>query len=954
MIKKLSTIRVKLTTDGTLSLVECPVKLHKDIYKFVKLSCIVPETEQTTDNALVKVYASKYSTSGDRVWSSQTYNLPLNKLLTIDGFAYREFKDYFPKELCEQDGDITITFAYMDTDGSGNLVDILPSANLNLYIDGQGFNANGVKISNYDETAAKVNEHSIILTKKQDKQDDTLETQNKTVVGAINENKARIDKNVEDIENNAQSGEKLAQRVINIESSYVSHAEKQNLTEEQKKQARENIGAISSAVDSEDIGTSIDLEIDNTTYVMTIKLLNYKDDTLSTKSIDLPLETMVVSGRYDEDTKEVVLTLQSGDEVRFSVADLVQGLVSQTQLNEAQETATRNAISNHIALGVNGVIEAGRVVFTVQDADSYMPYRTNLREFFINAHLPVVVPTFQSLDPTLPVAITFGDTTYYLYNYLLGADNPLTTGDLMSVATYNQATGYFFNFKATFFENSDLVGFAVIPPAVIASQIEHIIDDTDTVVTDLTADGTKLSIHLSADVVNKLARVLVLPMSNPPHTELVGIDQSGMQAMVDIGTGLKIENGTLQVGNNVPFVSYAESQNLTDEQKAVARSNIGAGDASFSGKLADAIPDDEHTTVTVAEKEQITTNAQNIQSLNSQVSNKVSKSGDTINGSIIVTGNVTAGNITTGALKTMSPIATEEQVYVLVTDAQGNVSKRTLADLLSDIGGASSDDISKIVDNTTRIKNSSGGFVGGLSAMTTTGGSVGYNARSTTGFAGGNNARTETGGAIGEQTRAGAGFAGGYRARTILEDGTLIDAVQLGTGSNRNPKTVQFYDDTIYDANTHKLGEALSLASIPINTLILRSDNVSPASYYGGVWERVYNGEPGGSLWLTDEAGTLYQVGEWSEEGLPNITGSLENRQYGTASTGSAFFHPVGALNYNVTGGTETYNTTYNTTSASRKTSLMTFDASSSNPIYGRTGYVKTYSYGVALWRRIA
>lgn len=88
-------------------------------------------------------------------------------------------------------------------------------------------------------------------------------------------------------------------------------------------------------------GTNLGVSIDNTTYVMTIELKNTAGDVISTGSVDLPLESMVIGASYDDSTKEVVLTLQSGEEVRFSVADLVSGLVSQstfdTKMNEISQ-----------------------------------------------------------------------------------------------------------------------------------------------------------------------------------------------------------------------------------------------------------------------------------------------------------------------------------------------------------------------------------------------------------------------------------------------------------------------------------------------------------------------------------------------------------------------------------------------------------------------------------------
>ena len=82
-------------------------------------------------------------------------------------------------------------------------------------------------------------------------------------------------------------------------------------------------------------GSLIDLEINQTTYVVTLKLKDIDGNVISTDTIDLPLENVVVSGRYDNNTKKVILTLENGSEVDFSVADLVAGL--QTELSSTNK-----------------------------------------------------------------------------------------------------------------------------------------------------------------------------------------------------------------------------------------------------------------------------------------------------------------------------------------------------------------------------------------------------------------------------------------------------------------------------------------------------------------------------------------------------------------------------------------------------------------------------------------
>lgn len=79
---------------------------------------------------------------------------------------------------------------------------------------------------------------------------------------------------------------------------------------------------------STDYATSLRMTIDSSTYVMTAQLYNVDGDALGNpQTIDLPLESVVVGGSYNAQTKQVVLTLQNGNTIAFSVADLVDGLL---------------------------------------------------------------------------------------------------------------------------------------------------------------------------------------------------------------------------------------------------------------------------------------------------------------------------------------------------------------------------------------------------------------------------------------------------------------------------------------------------------------------------------------------------------------------------------------------------------------------------------------------------
>lgn len=86
-------------------------------------------------------------------------------------------------------------------------------------------------------------------------------------------------------------------------------------------------------------GSQIALEINNETYKIKVKLKDKNGNLIYTSNeIDLPLESVVVDGEYDPVNKKLILTLQNGNTVEIDVADLISGLVSETQLEEILES----------------------------------------------------------------------------------------------------------------------------------------------------------------------------------------------------------------------------------------------------------------------------------------------------------------------------------------------------------------------------------------------------------------------------------------------------------------------------------------------------------------------------------------------------------------------------------------------------------------------------------------
>ena len=79
--------------------------------------------------------------------------------------------------------------------------------------------------------------------------------------------------------------------------------------------------------------SQIQLTIDNQYRLGAILKDNNGNTIYVSNLINLPLENMVVNATYDNSTREIVLILENGNLVKFSVADLINGLITNTQLN---------------------------------------------------------------------------------------------------------------------------------------------------------------------------------------------------------------------------------------------------------------------------------------------------------------------------------------------------------------------------------------------------------------------------------------------------------------------------------------------------------------------------------------------------------------------------------------------------------------------------------------------
>ena len=139
--------------------------------------------------------------------------------------------------------------------------------------------------------------------------------------------------------------------------------------------------------------------------------------------------------------------------------------------------------------------------------------------------------------------------------------------------------------------------------------------------------------------------------------------------------------------------------------------------------------------------------------------------------------------------------------------------------------------------------------------------------------------------------------------------------------------------------------EAQKLACFPVGIVISMVGDTSPAALFGGTWEEIASDR------VLMGASRSHAAGTTVGAGLPNITGSLiEAKVGGSPFRGSkASLSKSGALKF-----TEVNTAWGGYYGMDGSAYNIEFDASSSNPIYGRSNTVQPAAYYVHIWRRVA
>lgn len=83
---------------------------------------------------------------------------------------------------------------------------------------------------------------------------------------------------------------------------------------------------------------------------------------------------------------------------------------------------------------------------------------------------------------------------------------------------------------------------------VNAENLLNVLQGSETIVVDEAEDGEHVEVHIDADILTKINRALLTPLSTPAQKQIAGVGTNGEQVMFNIGEGLEI------VGSTSPFL----------------------------------------------------------------------------------------------------------------------------------------------------------------------------------------------------------------------------------------------------------------------------------------------------------------------------------------------------------------------------------------------------------------
>lgn len=238
----MNTIKIYFDTDGSIKELRKDFQLYQGQFHDKLLNVYVPtsvlapdftvenEQEQTIADFVastsVKV-GMKYVARNGSIKKSKNYYLNYLKVMTQNGIEYAVYERKLPKEFTTYAGQgenapqLVVNVVNLDIESDPAEVlsvittqecalEVMPSADLD--------NDEAVEPSEWELMNAEMNAVKETLLEKQDKTDPLLQTDAKTVVGAINENKANIGTNATAIGENSTDIAELRNDVIDLQA----------------------------------------------------------------------------------------------------------------------------------------------------------------------------------------------------------------------------------------------------------------------------------------------------------------------------------------------------------------------------------------------------------------------------------------------------------------------------------------------------------------------------------------------------------------------------------------------------------------------------------------------------------------------------------------------------------------------------------------------------------------
>lgn len=152
----------------------------------------------------------------------------------------------------------------------------------------------------------------------------------------------------------------------------------------------------------------------------------------------------------------------------------------------------------------------------------------------------------------------------------------------------------------------------------------------------------------------------------------------------------------------------------------------------------------------------------------------------------------------------------------------------------------------------------------------------------------------------------------------------------------------QFYGDGSIYSN-------FLLAAHPVGSIYQTISPENPSvTFGGGTWEKIAQDR------VLMGASSTHPAGTTAEAGLPNITGNFKSRPHmsGQFGTGGSIISADGKLFVHLPQASDEEDNSMTETSGRYKDDVIFFDASRSNPIYGRSDTVQPPAYFTYIWLR--